>query len=78
MAALAGEQLCQKRRIFNVAPVVAAGVGEQNIYIDMLTQRLQRLQIDRRQRRNPADKDARRQPGGRLFGGLKRADKALV
>ena len=60
VAALAGEQLCQKCRIFNVAPVVAARVSEENIYIDMLTQRLERLQVYRRQRRNPADKHPRR------------------
>lgn len=44
----------------------------------MLTQRLQRLQIDRRQRGNPADEDARRQPGRRFIRLFRGADKALV
>lgn len=66
MAPLARQQLRQERRILNVSPVVAAGVGKQYVDIDMLTQRLQRLKIDRRQRGNPADEDARRQPGGRF------------
>ena len=44
----------------------------------MLTQRLQRLKIDRRQRGNPADEDARRQPGGRFVRFFQGTDKALV
>lgn len=44
----------------------------------MLTQRLQGLKIDRRQRGNPADEDARRQPGGRFVRFFQGTDKALV
>ena len=44
----------------------------------MLTQRLQRLKIDRRQRGNSTDKDARRQPGGRFIRLFQGADKALI
>ena len=78
MAPLTRQQLRQKRRILNVSPVVAAGVGKQYVDIDMLTQRLQGLKIDRRQRGNPADEDARRQPGGRFVRFFQGTDKALV
>ena len=78
VAALARHQFGKKRRIFNIAPVVATGVSEEYIDIDVLAQRLQGLQIHRRQRGDAADKAPRRQPGWRLVSIFQRADKALV
>ena len=40
VTALAGQQFCEKCRVFNVAPVVATRVSEKDIDVDMLTQRL--------------------------------------
>ena len=40
VAPLAGQQLREKCRVFNVAPVIATRVGEEDIDVDMLTQRL--------------------------------------
>ena len=78
MTAAARDEPCEKRRVFDIAPVVATGVSKQQMHINMFAQRLQGLQVDRRQRGDAADKDARRQPGRRLFRRFKPGDKALI
>ncbi|CVE00861.1 Uncharacterised protein [Serratia marcescens] len=78
VTALAALQAGQESVILNIAPIVATGVGEHQVDIYMPPQRLQRLQIDRRQRRDTADKHPRRQTGRAGFCLLQRVDKSAV
>ena len=75
---LAALQLRQEGVILNIAPVIATGIGKQQMNIDMAAKRLQRLEIDRRQGGDAADKDALWQAGRRMLGSLQRVNKARV
>ncbi len=77
-SALTTLQFRQKRIILNIAPVIAAGIGEQQMDVDVTSQRLQRLQIDRRQRRDATDKDPFGQIFRRAFRLIQRLDKSRI
>ena len=77
-SSLARHQPRKPAFILNVAPVLATRIGKEDMYVDVFTQRTQRLQIHRRQRRDAADKHARGQPGWSLSAVFQYGDKPLV